>query len=121
MISNAHKLKKYILITMNCCNRQLLLPLEDDGLMVDNIILVYQTHSLIGYTTKEINCKSRPCHAKSLVELGRRPRSACRRSPIPRPTPPCCRHSDRLSTPPPPVISAVVATVVVIVCRRHIV
>ena len=24
---------------MNCCNRQLLLPLEDDSLTVDNIIL----------------------------------------------------------------------------------
>ena len=37
--SNAHKLKKYILITMNCCNRQLLPPLEDYGLTVENIIL----------------------------------------------------------------------------------
>ena len=74
LISNAHKLKKYILITMNYCNRRLFLPLEDDGLMVDNIILVYQTHSLIGYKTKEINCKFRPCHGKSLVEFGRRPR-----------------------------------------------
>ena len=26
LISNAHKLKKYILINMNGCNRQLLLP-----------------------------------------------------------------------------------------------
>ena len=39
MISNAHELKKYILITMNYFNRRLLLPLEDDGLMVDDIIL----------------------------------------------------------------------------------
>ena len=39
LISNYHKLKKYILITMNCCNRRLLLLLEDDGLMVDDIIL----------------------------------------------------------------------------------
>ena len=45
--------KKYILITMNCCNRRLLLPLEDDGITGDDIILVYQTHSLIGYTMKE--------------------------------------------------------------------
>ena len=35
LISNAHKLKNYILITMNYCNRQLLLPLEDYGLTVD--------------------------------------------------------------------------------------
>ena len=61
LISNAHKLKKYISITMNCCNRRLLLPLEDDGLTGDKIILVYQIHSLIGYTMKERNCKSRPC------------------------------------------------------------
>ena len=40
LISNAHKLKKYVLITMNCCNRRLLLPLEDYGLMVDDIILI---------------------------------------------------------------------------------
>ena len=40
LISNAHKLKKYILITMDCCNRRLLLPLEDDGLTGDDIILV---------------------------------------------------------------------------------
>ena len=40
LISNAHKLKKYILITMNCCNRRLLLPLEGDGLMGDDIILL---------------------------------------------------------------------------------
>ena len=40
LISKAHKLKKYILITMNCCNRRLLLPLEDDGLTGDDIILV---------------------------------------------------------------------------------
>ena len=39
LISNAHKLKKYILITMNFCNRRLLLPLEDDGLTGDDIIL----------------------------------------------------------------------------------
>ena len=39
LISNAYKLKKYILITMNCCNRQLLLPLEGDGLTGDDIIL----------------------------------------------------------------------------------
>ena len=61
LISNAHKLKKYILITMNCYNRRLLLPLEDNGLTVDDIILVYQTHSLIGYTTKERNRKYRQC------------------------------------------------------------
>ena len=58
LISNAHKLKKYILITMNCCNRGLLLPLEDDGLTVDDSILAYQTHSLMGYTTKKRNRKS---------------------------------------------------------------
>ena len=40
LISNAHNLKKSILITMDCCNRRLLLLLEDDGLTVDNIILV---------------------------------------------------------------------------------
>ena len=40
LISNAHKLKKYILITMDCCNRRLLLPLEDDGLTGEDIILV---------------------------------------------------------------------------------
>ena len=62
LISNAHKLKKYILITMNCCNRRLLLPLENDGLTGDNIILVYQTHSLIGYTMKEEVVS--PNHAK---------------------------------------------------------
>ena len=39
LISNAQKLKKYILITMDYCNRRLLLPLEDDGLTVDDIIL----------------------------------------------------------------------------------
>ena len=39
LISNAHKLKKYILITMNFCNRRLFLPLEDDGLTGDDIIL----------------------------------------------------------------------------------
>ena len=39
LISDAYKLKKYILITMDCCNRRLLLLLEDDGLTVDNIIL----------------------------------------------------------------------------------
>ena len=39
LISNAHKLKKCILITMNCCNRQLLLPLEGNGLTGDDIIL----------------------------------------------------------------------------------
>ena len=33
------KLKKYILISMHCCNRRLLLPLEDDGLTVDDIII----------------------------------------------------------------------------------
>ena len=59
---------------MNYFNRQLFLPLEHDGLTVDDIIVVYQTHSLIGYTTKERNCKFRPCHGKSLVEFGRRPR-----------------------------------------------
>ena len=32
-------MKNYILITMNCYNRRLLLPLEDNGLTVDNIIL----------------------------------------------------------------------------------
>ena len=31
----------------------LLLPLEDDGLSGDGIILVYQTHSLIGDPLKE--------------------------------------------------------------------
>ena len=83
---------------MNDCNRILFLPLEDDGLTVVDIILVYQTHSIIGYTTKEINCKFRPCHAKFLIEFGRHPCSARRRSPIPRRC--CLRHSDRLSTPP---------------------
>ena len=61
LMSSAHKLKKYIWITMDCCNRRLFLPLEDDGLTGGGIILVYQTHSLIGYTMKEINRKSRPC------------------------------------------------------------
>ena len=46
LISNAHKLKKYILITMNCYNRQLLLPLEDDGLTVDDIILYCPTSEI---------------------------------------------------------------------------
>ena len=73
LISNYHKLKKYILITMNYCNIKVLLPLEDDGLTVDNIILVYFTHSLIGYTMKERNCKFRPCHGKLLIEFFRRP------------------------------------------------
>ena len=41
LISNAHKLKKYILITMNYCNRKLLLPLEYNGLTVDDIILTH--------------------------------------------------------------------------------
>ena len=41
LISNAHKLKKYILITMNCCKKQLLLPLEGDGLTGDDIILLF--------------------------------------------------------------------------------
>ena len=72
---------------MNCSNRRLLLPLEDDGLTVDDIILVYHNHSLIGYTTKERNRKSQPCHAKSLIELGRHPCSARHWSLIPRPTP----------------------------------
>ena len=58
---------------MNDCNRRLLLPSEENGLMVDAIILVYQTHSLIGYATKERNGKFRSCHGKSLVEFGRRP------------------------------------------------
>ena len=39
LISNDHKLNKNILITMNCCNTQLLLTLEDDGLTGDDIIL----------------------------------------------------------------------------------
>ena len=64
---------------MNCCNRRLLLPLEEDGLMVDKIILVYHTHSLIGYKTKERNCKFWPCHVKLLIELVRCPCSDCRR------------------------------------------
>ena len=83
---------------MDYCNRRLFLPLEDDGLTVDDIILVYQTHSLVGYTTKERNPKFQPCHAKSLVEFGRCPRSTCRQSPIPRRCHFC--HSDQLSTPP---------------------
>ena len=89
---------------MNCCNRQLLLSLEDDGLTVDYIILVYQTHSLIGYTTKERNLKFRPCNAKSLVEFGHRPCSACRLSPIPRPTPPPSSSSQSIITPPLPIV-----------------
>ena len=83
---------------MNYCNRQLLLPLEDDGLTVDDIILFCQTHSLIGYTMKERNRNFWPCHAKSIVEFGRRPRSACPQSLIPRRR--GHPHSDRLSTPP---------------------
>ena len=83
---------------MNYFNRRLLLRLEDDGLTVDDIILFCQTHSLIGYTMKERNRKFQPCHSKSLVEFGRRPRSDSRQSPIPRRRR-CC-HSDRLSTPP---------------------
>ena len=39
LISNPHKLKKYILITMNFCNRRLFLPLEGDGLTGEDIIL----------------------------------------------------------------------------------
>ena len=50
---------------------RLLLPLEDNGLTVDDNSLVYQTHSLIGYAMKERNCKLRPCHGKSLVEIAR--------------------------------------------------
>ena len=33
------KMKNYILINMNFCHRRLLLPLEEDGLAVDDIIL----------------------------------------------------------------------------------
>ena len=62
LISNAYKLNKYIVITMNCCNRRLLLPLEDDGLTGEDISLVCQTHSLIGYTMKEEIVS--PDHAK---------------------------------------------------------
>ena len=40
----------------------LLLPLEEDGLTGDDIILVYHTHSLIGYTMKEEIVS--PNHAK---------------------------------------------------------
>ena len=82
---------------MNYCNRQLLLPLEEDGPAVYNIILFYQTHSLISYATKERNCKFCPCHGKSLVEFGRRPRQACCRQPIQRRR---RRRSDQLSSPP---------------------
>ena len=48
---------------------QLLLPSEYDGLTVDDNSLVYHTHSLIGYATKERNCKFRPCHGKLLVDF----------------------------------------------------
>ena len=74
-----------------------MLLLENDGLTVEYIILVYQTYSLIGYTMKERNCKFRPCHGKSLVEFGRCPRQARRQHPIRRRR---CRRSNRLSTPP---------------------
>ena len=100
LISNAHKLKKYILITMNCCKKRLLLPLEDDSLTGDDIILVYHTHILIGFTMKEEIVS--PDHAKPnrlwrsavvLVQLVvevwfQVPRRQRR------------RHSYRLSTPP---------------------
>ena len=66
--SNAYKLKKYILLRIIVMLR-LLLPSEDDSLPVDKNSLVYQTHSLIGYATKERNFKFRPCHGKSLVEI----------------------------------------------------
>ena len=88
--------------------------------MGDNIILVYQTHSLIGYTTKEEIVS--PDHAKTnrlwrsavvLVQLVveaqfQVPRRRRR------------RHSDRLSTPPP-VAADVVAVSVVVSRRCHIV
>ena len=48
---------------------QLLLPSDDDGLTVDDNSLVYKTHSLIDYAMKEKNCKFRPCHGISLVEI----------------------------------------------------
>ena len=50
---------------------RLFLPLEDEGLTVDKDSLVYHIHSLIGYATKERNCKFRPCHGKSLGEIAR--------------------------------------------------
>ena len=50
---------------------RLLLPSENDGLMVDKNSIFYQTHSLIGYATREINCKFCPCRGKLLVEIAR--------------------------------------------------
>ena len=56
MIINAHKLNKYILITMNCCNGRLLLLLEDDGLTVDDIIphISFQVHQKIRINTLKL-------------------------------------------------------------------
>ena len=100
LISYAHKLKKYIWITMNCCNRRLLLPLEEDDLMGDNIILVYQTHSLIGYTMKEEIVSTDHAHPnrlwRSAVVLVQLVIEA--RFQVPRRR--RHRHSDRLSKPP---------------------
>ena len=54
LISNAYKLKKYILITMNCCNRRLLLPLEDYGFRVDDIILLGPPKTYLRGTVSKI-------------------------------------------------------------------
>ena len=99
----------------------LLLPLEDDGLTGDDITLVYETHSLIGYTMKEEIVS--PDHTKP----NRLRRSAVvlvqfvvkARSKVPHRL--RRRHSDRLSTPPPPVAADVFAVSVVVSCRCHIV
>ena len=56
---------------MSYCNATIIAPLEDNGLTVNDNSLVYQTHSLIGYATKERNCKFRPCHGKLHVEIAR--------------------------------------------------
>ena len=101
---------------MNCCNRQLLLPLEGNGLTGDDIILVYQTHILIGYTMKEEIVS--PDHAKpnrlwrSAVVLVQFVVEA--RFQVPRRR--RRRHSDRLSTPPP--VAADIVAVSVVVSRR---
>ena len=100
LISNAHKLKKYKLINMNCCNRRLLLPLEDDGLTGDDIILVYQTHSLIDYTMKEEIVSTDDANPNRLWRLAVVLVQLVVKARFQVPRHRRRRHSDRLSKPP---------------------